>query len=130
MRVNTDEIPKTILLVDDDASILEVTREMLSYCGYRVLIANSGTEAIYLHACAGDGDIDLTIMDMMMPGMSGAEAIRNILATKPDARIIVSSGLSLEQEHEWLLTAGDGGCLQKPYSIDTLAWTVKQALEG
>jgi|GEM_PF-1352636 len=129
---------KTILLVEDDAIISETIGELLSMLGYRVLTANSGADAICLHADVGaEGrceSIELTIMDILMPNMSGLDAIRHITDAAPEAKFILISGLSLngkeEDEHyASLKLLGYRGFLQKPFTISALAFMVRAALD-
>ncbi|MBP8981335.1 MAG: response regulator, partial [Syntrophobacterales bacterium] len=128
----SEEVAKgrgTILVVDDEEIIATVTAEMLEQLGYRVLTARSGAEALELYGRHRD-EIDLVIMDMIMPGMSGGEAIERILALNPKASIILSSGYSLNGMAKEVLNKGARAFLQKPFRMDTLSQKVKEILNS
>ena len=77
--------------------ILDVTREMLEGLGYRVLVAQSGAEAMEIYR-ADHEKIDLVILDMIMPGMGGGEILDRMKAVHADCRVILSSGYSINGE--------------------------------
>jgi CheY-like chemotaxis protein/PAS domain-containing protein len=105
-----------ILLVDDDAILIEVIREILETAGYRVLKACNGREALEIYE-AWRGDIDLVMLDMIMPVMGGAEAFGELKKIDPDVPVIIISGYSLRDEVNELLAQGCKGFLQKPFLI-------------
>ncbi|MFQ5645619.1 MAG: response regulator [bacterium] len=117
---------KTVLLVDDEEIVREVTREMLVELGYKVLLAQDGAGAVELYQEKG---ADLVLMDHNMPRMMGMEASREILRLNPRAKIIITSGYvkeGLYNEKEW---AGISDFLKKPYNIRTLSQKIKHALD-
>lgn len=117
---------EAILLVDDEAHVLDVNREILETLGYRVVAAASGSEAI--EAFRGGGQFDLVLLDMIMPGMSGAEtfdALRNI---NPDIRIILVTGYSFDGQAKAVLEKGCNGFIQKPFRISDLAQIIRNVL--
>ena len=119
---------KTILLADDEAVITDVTSAMLRGLGYSVLIAGSGEEAIELYRIHQE-KIDVVIMDMIMPGLGGGAAIDRIHAIHPEARIILSSGYSLNGEAQDIMDRGGSRAfLQKPFLMDELAQKIKEIL--
>lgn len=112
---------KTILLADDEKYIADVTSAMLRGLGYNVLIAGGGEEAVEIYRSHQD-KIDLVIMDMIMPGLGGGAAIDRIHALNPQARIILSSGYSLNGEAQEIMErGGPRAFLQKPFQINELA---------
>jgi CheY-like chemotaxis protein len=94
----THEVPhgngELLLVVDDEASILEVTRTSLEASGYRVLTAQDGTEALAIYSQKKD-EIKLVLTDMMMPYLDGAATIRALRKINPDVRVIAATGLEI-----------------------------------
>jgi PAS domain S-box-containing protein len=118
---------ETILLVDDENMIIDVSREILEQLGYKVLTAHSGGEAIEIFKEKGR-KIDLLILDMIMPGLGLGETFDTLKTMNPDVRVILSSGYSLNDEAKKLMERGCSGFIQKPYSISDLSKKVREAL--
>jgi two-component system cell cycle sensor histidine kinase/response regulator CckA len=118
---------ETILLVDDEEMIRKVGSAILARYGYQVLLAEDGQHAVEVYREHAAG-IDLVILDLMMPRMSGRDAFRRLLAINPAARVLFSSGYSGEH-----LTEDDrdraAGFVNKPYRPEELAGTVRAALD-
>jgi signal transduction histidine kinase/CheY-like chemotaxis protein len=115
-----------ILLVDDEEMIRHIGRSLLMKLGYSVLLAQDGQEAVEIYRDR-PGEIDLVILDLRMPRLSGREALRQIRLVDPLARILFSSGFSVETITE---TEADGvlGFVSKPYRAQDLARAVERAL--
>jgi signal transduction histidine kinase len=113
----------SILVVDDDSAVREVTAGILGDLGYRVIEAGSGGAALALldHEPA----IDLVLLDFAMPGMNGAEVAREARARRPDVPILFVTGYA---DTAALEEAGEGGILRKPYVERELAAKLKAAL--
>jgi two-component system, cell cycle sensor histidine kinase and response regulator CckA len=110
----------TILLVDDEEMIIAVGRELLQELGYRVLLARSGQEAIDL--CGkNDAQIDLVIMDMIMPGMSGGETYDRLKKINPQIKVLLSSGYSINGQASEIMDRGCNGFIQKPFNYYQLS---------
>lgn len=118
---------QTILVVDDEPFILDVTRDILKALGYEVLTARSGQEAVQLY-WQDSSRIDLVILDMIMPGMGGADTYDLLRAIKPAVRVILFSGYSIAGEVQQLLDRGCRDFLPKPFSMADLAGKVRNAL--
>lgn len=118
---------ETILLIDDERVIADVTSRLLEQLGYTVIAANSGREAIEIYVNQKK-IIDLVIMDMVMPEMSGSEAIDALVAINPNVRIIVSSGYSVEEHTQAISDGKDRFYLQKPYQIGELSQKIREAI--
>jgi CheY-like chemotaxis protein len=116
-----------ILLVEDEEQVLDTTREILEILGYTVLIARNGREAIDLYSRKGRS-IDLVLMDMIMPGISGSEAIDALLKIDPSVRIVLASGYSLNGQAGDIMRRGCRAFLQKPYNMGDLSRTVAQVM--
>lgn len=121
---------ETILLVDDETMILKLGASLLERYGYRVLTATSGQVALDLFRSHRDR-IDLVVLDMIMPGMNGAELATRLSEISPGTRILLSSGYALDHGAEELLTNGTFlGFLAKPYRMSQLARKVRHALDA
>ena len=119
---------ETILLVDDEEVITDVSREILETLGYSVLIAGSGKEAIEIYEKKKD-QIDLVILDMIMPQMSGGETFDILKAMNSDIKVILSSGYSLKGQAAKIIERGCQAFLQKPFSIKDLSKKVRSVLD-
>jgi len=119
---------ETILLVDDEKVVLDVGRELLKFLGYGVYVADSGQEAIavYLEKYRA---IDLVILDMIMPGISGGETFERLREINPEIRVLLSSGYSLEGQAQQILDRGCDGFLQKPFSLEVISQKVREILD-
>jgi two-component system cell cycle sensor histidine kinase/response regulator CckA len=130
-RVVADPYPtgeETILLVDDDEAVIEVTKSILERLNYRVLVARHGIEAVEV-ARTHPGEIDLALLDMGMPLAGGAEAFPFLRAARPRMRILISSGYEMNDVVQGLLAAGADAFLQKPYRVTTLARGIRRVLD-
>jgi len=117
----------TILLIDDEKMILEVGCELLKELGFKVLSAMSGQEAIDVFQNNRD-KIDMIIMDMIMPGMSGSETFDRLREIKPDVKILLSSGYSVDGQATKILRRGCDGFIQKPFNMNQLAEKIQKIL--
>ena len=118
----------TVLLVDDEAMVLEVGQMMLENLGYRVLIAQSGEEAIDLYDKERE-EIDLIILDMIMPGMGGGEAFDRLKTFNPDVAVLLSSGYSINGQATEILDRGCNGFIQKPFTMEDLSRKINKILD-
>ena len=114
-----------ILLVDDEVHILETGKEVLSSLGYQVLTAADGKQAVELFKAHAE-EIDLCILDVVMPVMSGDKAARAIRQVKPLVKIIFASGYDRSSQTDM----GDETLFSKPFSIVELSQLIRQKLES
>ncbi len=119
---------ETLLLVDDDEAVIEVTKAILERLHYQVLVARHGIEAVEI-ARTHAGTIDLAILDLGMPLAGGAESFPFLKAARPDMRVMISSGYEMNDVVQGLLSAGADAFLQKPYRVSALARGIRQVLE-
>jgi PAS domain S-box-containing protein len=119
---------ETILLVDDEKVILDVNKPMLEKLGYRVIAAQNGREAISIFDDTKD-EIDMVILDMIMPGLGGGAVFDHIKAVKPDIKVLLSTGYSLTGQAEAIMARGCTGVIQKPFSIEQLSLKIRQIIE-
>ena len=120
--------PETVLLVDDERSILETGAEILSMKGYHILTASSGEEALEKYRQNPNG-IDLVILDLGMPGMGGQQCLDRILNLNPRAKVLIASGYSIGTKAEEVLRQGAAGFISKPYRLDNLLKTTRDVLD-
>ncbi|RLB42616.1 MAG: hypothetical protein DRH12_05185 [Deltaproteobacteria bacterium] len=120
---------ETVLVVDDEPAILDVACGMLEKLGYKVVPAGSGQEAIRLYKEAKE-EVDLVLLDVIMPGMSGRETFENLKKLDPEVKVLLSSGYSLAGEASKIVAMGCCGFVQKPYDIFKLSQKVRQALNN
>ncbi len=118
----------TILLVDDEASVLEVCSEMLESIGYRVKSVTSGMEAVNVIQKNGQS-IDLVILDMIMPEMSGYETFEKIQRLKPGTRVLLSSGYSRKDQVAEMLEKGCNDFISKPFDVAMLSEKISSVFE-
>jgi len=118
----------TILLVDDEDVIIDVGRESLEVMGYNVFTAKSGQEAIDVFKTK-NGEIELVILDMIMPGMGGKETFDILKSINPDIKIILSSGYTMDTQPAKMMERGCDGFIQKPYSVNDLSRKVRVVLD-
>jgi CheY-like chemotaxis protein len=129
-KVSTDiaRVEGTILLVDDEDVIIEVGSEILEVLGYKVSVARSGREAIDIYK-EKQNEIDMVILDMIMPEMDGGETFSALKAIDPGIKVILSSGYSADARSAKMMEQGCYGFIQKPYSVNTLSQKVKEVLD-
>jgi len=119
----------TILMIDDEEMILDVGAAMLGKLGYEVLTARCGEEAVALYREKGS-EIDLVILDMIMPGERGGEVYKRLQQCDPDVLVLLSSGYSLNEEAKSLLARGIKGFIQKPYTLASLSTRIREVLNA
>jgi len=129
--ISSDKLPKkgsgTILVVDDEEYILNADKAMLNELGYEVLLAGGGKEALRVFEENKDR-IKLLILDLIMPDLGGEIVYDRIKAIRPDVRVILSSGYSIEGQAESILKKGCDGFIQKPYNLNQLARKIEEIL--
>jgi signal transduction histidine kinase/CheY-like chemotaxis protein len=109
----------TILLVDDEESLLALGARMLEHLGFAVLTATDGRQAVDLYRDKGK-EIDLVLMDLTMPNMDGAKAFDELRRLNPDVRVILASGYTHEEVASRFSGKILSGVLQKPYTLARL----------
>ena len=116
-----------ILLVDDEKMIIEVGQQMLEKLGYRVIAARSGQQALNV-VKEKRANIDLVILDMIMPEMSGSETFNHIRQIDSEIKVLLSSGYSLDGQAVDILNRGCDGFIQKPFSLNNLSQKILELL--
>lgn len=119
---------ETILLVDDEEMVLEVVGQIIESLGYNIILASSGDEAIDIYWKNRDR-IDLIILDLIMPHMSGSATYDRLRGINPNIKVLLSSGYSIDGQATELLRRGCNGFIQKPFSNKELSRKIREVLD-
>ena len=122
LAVKTDtssEQEKTILLIDDEEMVINISEMMLKRLGYRVLKAHSGYEGLQLFE-ENKSKIDLIISDLEMPKMNGKEVMDKLREVDPEIKVMLSSGALTDADEKTVMNKGFNGFIKKPYNLKTL----------
>jgi len=117
---------ETILLVEDEAFVREVTSEVLRSAGYEVVSARDASEALGAYA-AHSGALDLLLTDVILPGESGRALAARLKWESPGLKVLLISGYAHQMEPQ---EAGAEECLAKPFSAGVLLRKVRKVLDG
>lgn len=117
----------TVLLVDDEDSMIDVGSDILEILGYRPIPARSGKEALKQYAQHG-GTIDLVIIDLIMPEMRGGELYDKLKTFDPRAKVLLASGYSIDGEASLIMQHGCDGFIQKPFGVKELSQKLREIL--
>lgn len=131
-RASTPPLPRghgeLILIIDDEASVREVTKRTLETFGYRAMVAADGSIGAAAYA-ANQSEIAVVITDMMMPGLDGAATMAVLRHINPKVRLIAASGLAEEARVTRALEAGASLVLPKPFTAEVLLRTLHDLLQ-
>jgi two-component system cell cycle response regulator DivK len=120
--------PATILVVEDNALNLKLVRDVLRHAGYEVLEAVTGEDGVRL---AAEAHPDLVLMDLQLPGIDGAEALRQLRAgDQPQVPVVAVTAFAMDEDRVQAERDGFDGYLQKPISIRALPSQVEAFLSG
>jgi two-component system cell cycle sensor histidine kinase/response regulator CckA len=119
---------ETILFVDDERTVIEGCGGMLNKMGYNVSIARSGKEALEIYKRNSD-KIDMVILDMIMPEMSGGETYDRLKEMAPDIKVLLASGHSIKGHATEILKRGCKGFIQKPFNMEALSIKIREILD-
>ncbi|MDY7031776.1 MAG: PAS domain S-box protein [Thermodesulfobacteriota bacterium] len=129
------ELPKelvrgteTLLLVDDEEVIIEVSTQLLKKIGYDVLVARSGEEAIDVYSENIDR-IDMIILDMIMPDMKGGLVYDALKGINPHVKVLLFSGYSVNGQATEILNRGCNGFIQKPFNTKDISQKIRDILD-
>ena len=120
---------ETLLVVENDAAILNLLQMALRKNGYTVLTAESGSEALAI-VREHTGSIDLLITDVVMPEMDGPELVRQALPLRPEMRTLFMSGYLDEALGDHGLPPANINFIQKPFSPRVIAQKVREILDA
>jgi two-component system cell cycle sensor histidine kinase/response regulator CckA len=119
---------ETILLIDDEAYIIDVARLMLEGLGYTLLVAGNGQAAIDMFS-ANKNRIDLIILDMVMPDMDGEVVFSKLRAIRQDIKVIFSSGYYVMEQAQGLIQCGSSDFMPKPFNLRQLSTKIRSLLD-
>jgi len=119
---------ETILLVDDEEAIRELAEDILTRFGYTVFMASDGETALEIYREKRE-EINLVILDIIMPGMGGRKCLEELLKMNPKSRIIIASGYSINGPAKEVLEAEAKGFISKPYDMRGMLQTVRKILD-
>lgn len=120
---------ETILLIDDDPSIIAMGREALTQFGYRCISASSGEEGLEIYSVL-KGQVDLVILDLSMPGMGGYGCLRELKRLNREAKVLIASGHSTDGSLLQTFAEGANGFIGKPFMIAELLKRAREALDS
>src|SRR5512145_894649 len=131
-KASVPEMPlaagEMVLLVEDEPAIREMCALMLEKLGYRVLSAQDPEKALSI-ACAHEGEIDLLLTDVVMPGMNGRDLKEQIRAVYPEIRTLFMSGYTSDVIAHRGVLEEEVRFIQKPFSINDLGPKIRDALK-
>ena len=116
---------ETVLVIEDDLAVRDFVFDTLNLYGYNILTANDGEEGLEIFRAQQD-KIDLVLLDLTMPVMSGETVLGKIMNIQPDAKVIISSGHSEEEHLKYKMAKG---YIPKPYKIKNLAKLIRNTLD-
>ena len=120
---------ETILLVDDDESVRNLGHEMLAKIGHNVIAAKSGESALKLYK-SKKNEIDLVILDLLMPGMGGHKCLEKLLKINPEAKVLIASGHSGKGSDNDKIEAKAKGFVSKPYKINEISEAIRRIIDS
>ena len=115
-------------MIDDEPMIIEVAQAMLEKLGYRVMACMGGREVAKVMTDKGE-EIDLVILDMIMPEMDGGTMFDCIRQIRPDIPVLLCSGYAINGQADKILKKGCNGFIQKPYNISELSQKIRSVLD-
>jgi len=127
--VPLDTCRGTILLVDDDAIVLNINAELLESFGYTIIRSDSGQRAVEIYA-ERQGEIGVVLLDMMMPGMDGYETFTALKEIRSDVKVIFVSGYGEQDKFTSALEEGALGVCNKPIDGSSLSQAINEALNA
>jgi len=110
---------ETILLVDDEEQLRSLAQEAFLGYGYRVYLAATGEHALQIYADYAD-EIDIVILDLVMPGFGGRKCLERLKQMNQDVRVVVASGFATDETVNQVLKEGAAGFMRKPYDFEDL----------
>ena len=120
---------ETILLVEDEHLVREVTQRILERSGYIVLTASNGKEALDVYTRKKE-KISLVILDLIMPEMGGRQCLEELREIHPNVKILISSGYPVNEVEKKVIESGARGFVYKPYTIKKMLAAVRDTLDA
>jgi two-component system cell cycle sensor histidine kinase/response regulator CckA len=120
---------EVLLLVDDEEMILKIGKDLLEKLGYQVITAPNGKKALEIYK-RDQNKIDMVILDMIMPDMSGGETYNHLKEINPSIKTLLSSGYSINGKAQAILNSGCHGFIQKPFNLTSLSQKIRKILDA
>jgi CheY-like chemotaxis protein len=120
---------ETVLLVDDEETVRQVSEDLLKAMGYQMLSAADGNEALEIYTRHGQ-DIAVVLLDMVMPMMGGGEVYDRLKGIDPNVKVLLLSGYSLDGEASKILRRGCNGFIQKPFDVKELSKKLRSIIDA
>ncbi|MDR3578703.1 MAG: ATP-binding protein [Oryzomonas sp.] len=117
----------SVLVVDDEKPVLDVCAKMVKLCGFTVITARDGIDAVSKYREHAD-EIVVVLMDQAMPNMDGIAAMNKIYSIRPDAKVIISSGFNKDELSKRITDRPPAGFIVKPYTMSSLEAELKRVL--
>jgi len=127
MKLEMVKGSETILLVDDEPMIIEIGKEMLEKLGYSVVVAQGGLDAVEKITGMGN-EIDIVILDLIMPEMDGGKTFDRIREIQPEIPVMLSSGYAINGQATEIMQRGCNGFIQKPFTISEISQKIRKVL--
>ncbi|MCP3874557.1 MAG: response regulator [Desulfobacteraceae bacterium] len=128
-QLNIKKGNEKILIVDDEKMILDTCCKMLKKLGYKVFTADSGQTALKVFN-ENQNEIDLVILDMIMPDMKGGETYDELMKINSTTKVLLSSGYSLSGDADQIMERGCNGFIQKPFRLQELSEKIREIIEN
>lgn len=119
----------TVMVVDDEPLLRKIAEKILVNMGHTTILASDGGEAVDLYSERG-GDIDIVVLDLVMPVLSGRETYLELLKLNKDIKVLISSGFRKDERIDELISLGVSGFLQKPYTVEEFTDAVQELLRN
>lgn len=119
---------ETILLVDDEDPLRNLGEQIFTKYGYKVIKAPNGEAAVKIYE-EKRKDIDLILLDLIMPGMGGKKCLERLLQINPKAKVVIASGYSSEGSSQDLLKEGAKGFIGKPFNMKEMLQAIREVLD-
>ena len=122
-----DKEKRTALIVDDDEIMLDIESFMLQRIGFNTLKASNSVEACRLYEDKKQ-DIDIVVLDIIMPEEKGTDTYKRLKRMNPDIRVLISSGSEKDRDVDEILNDGQNGFIKKPFKLDEFTFNVNKIL--
>jgi len=120
---------ETILVVDDEQSLADITTQQLESSGYKVLVAASGEQALVLYQ-EMRSEIDLVMLDLSMPGIGGQRCLQELMAMDPAVKVVIATGYARDVDLDEIMASGPAALLVKPFKHNDLLRTIRSVLDA
>ncbi len=121
--------PIRILLVEDEQVLRETSTELLTELGHQVATCNDGVEALEYYSRSWQ-DVDLVILDLIMPRMGGRDTLIALCEINPEVRVLITTGFCAEGNGSELLRLGARQLINKPYQTETFVRAIEEVARG